>query len=204
MLRAVQDYGIDAPWPGEEAAGREAVGAQVGPTPAHVCDGRGSDVGGRSWVQEAGREGEEGRPGRRTQAHEPSPRRRAAAKEEVTEADVATRQRNKHIGSSLDDWLKEESAKDPSFAAGLEERFDKYRLAQELKAMREQAGLSQKQLAERVHTKQPSIARLERARVLPKLDLLQRVARALGAEVVVSFRRIPSNPRRNRVASAIR
>ena len=117
---------------------------------------------------------------------------------------MATRQRNKHIGSSLDDWLKEESAKDPSFAAGLEERFDKYRLAQELKAMREQAGLSQKQLAERVHTKQPSIARLERARVLPKLDLLQRVARALGAEVVVSFRRIPSNPRRNRVANATR
>ena len=67
-----------------------------------------------------------------------------------------------------------------------------------------EAGLSQKQLAERVHTKQPSIARLERARVLPKLDLLQRVARALGAEVVVSFRRIPSNRRRNRVASATR
>lgn len=115
---------------------------------------------------------------------------------------MATRHRNRHIGSSLDDWLKKESAKDRSFAAGLDERFNKYRLAQELKAMREQAGLSQKQLAERVHTKQPSIARLERARVLPKLDLLQRVARALGAEVMVSFRRVRSSPRRSRVASA--
>jgi len=111
---------------------------------------------------------------------------------------VATRHRNKHIGSSLEDWLKEESAKDPSFAAGLDENFNKYRLAQELRIMREKAGLSQKQLAERVRTKQPSIARLEAARAWPKLDLLQRVARALGAEMVVSFRRPHAVSRRNR------
>jgi ribosome-binding protein aMBF1 (putative translation factor) len=107
---------------------------------------------------------------------------------------VATRNRKKHIGSSLDDWLEEESAKDPSFTAGLDEQFNKYRLAQQLKALREKAGLSQKQLAERVRTKQPSIARLEGARAWPRLDLLQRVARALGAEMSVSFhqpRRIP-------------
>ncbi len=92
---------------------------------------------------------------------------------------MATRHRNKHIGSSLEDWLEEESAKDPSFAAGLDE------------------GLSQKQLAERVKTKQPSIARLEGARAWPRLDLLQRVARALGAEMIVSFRR-PQAARRSR------
>jgi len=117
---------------------------------------------------------------------------------------VATRHRNKHIGSSLDEWLTEESGKDPSFVAGLDEQFNKYRLAQDLKAMREKAGLSQKQLADRVHTKQPSIARLERARVLPRLDLLQRVARALGAEVVVSFRPVRTAARRSRPASLSR
>ena len=110
---------------------------------------------------------------------------------------MATRHRNKHIGSSLEDWLEEESAKDPSFAAGVDEQFNKYRLAQQLKALRERAGLSQKQLAERVKTKQPSIARLEGARAWPKLDLLQRVARALGAEMIVSFRR-PHAGRRSR------
>jgi HTH-type transcriptional regulator/antitoxin HipB len=104
---------------------------------------------------------------------------------------VAMRKRNnKHIGSSLDEWLEEEAAKDPSFAAGLDERFDKYRLAQQLRTLREKAGLSQEQLAKRVRTKQPSIARMENARTVPKLDLLQRVARALGAEMVVSFRRV--------------
>jgi len=112
--------------------------------------------------------------------------------------DVATRHRNKHIGSSLENWLKEESARDPSFAAGLDEQFNKYRLAQELRTLRERAGLSQKQLAERVHTKQPSIARLEGARAWPKLDLLQRVARALGAEMIVNFRRPHRTGRRRR------
>jgi ribosome-binding protein aMBF1 (putative translation factor) len=111
---------------------------------------------------------------------------------------VATRHRNKHIGSSLDEWLEEEGKRDPSFAAGLDEHFNKYRLAQQLKALREKAGLSQKQLAERVKTKQPSIARLEGARAWPKLDLLQRVARALGAEMVVSFRRFHATGRRSR------
>jgi len=115
----------------------------------------------------------------------------------MTEEDVATRHRNKHIGSSLDEWLEEEGTKDPSFAAGLDERFNKYRLAQQLKALREKAGLSQKQLAERVKTKQPSIARLEGARAWPRLDLLQRVARALGAEMIVGFRR-PRAGRRSR------
>ena len=111
---------------------------------------------------------------------------------------MASRHRNKHIGSSLDEWLEEEGTKDPSFAAGLDEQFNKYRLAQQLKALRERAGLSQKQLAERVHTKQPSIARLEGARAWPKLDLLQRVARALGAEMIVSFRRPHAAGRRSR------
>jgi len=119
----------------------------------------------------------------------------------MMEVDVATRRRNKHIGSSLDEWLEEESAKDASFAVGLDEQFNKYRLAQELKALREKAGLSQKQLAERVKTKQPSIARMEGARAWPRLDLLQRVARALGAEMVVGFRR-PRAGRRNRERDA--
>ncbi len=106
-----------------------------------------------------------------------------------------TRQRNRHIGTSLDDWIKDESAKDASFAAGLDEQFDKYRLAQKLKAMRQGAGLSQEELAERVRTKQPSIARIEKAQTLPKLDFLQRVAHGLGWEMEVRFRRIRAGRR---------
>ena len=52
----------------------------------------------------------------------------------MMEVDVATRRRNKHIGSSLDEWLAEESAMDASLAVRLDEQFNKYRLAQELKS----------------------------------------------------------------------
>jgi len=106
-----------------------------------------------------------------------------------------TRQRNRHIGTSLDDSFKDESAKDASFAGGLDEQFDKYRLAQKLRAMRQGAGLSQEQLAERVRTKQPSIARIEKAQTLPKLDFLQRVAHGLGWKMEVRFSRIQARRR---------
>jgi len=121
-----------------------------------------------------------------------------------------TRRRNRHIGTSLDDWFKEEASKDASFSAGLGEQFDKYRLAQRLKLMRLGAGLSQAELAERVHTRQPSIARIEKAQTLPKLDFIQRVAHGLGWKMEVRFKRIQavkrirSAKRRTRVRSTRR
>ena len=36
---------------------------------------------------------------------------------------------NKHVGVSLDEWLEEEIAKDPSFAVGLNEQMEKFRKA---------------------------------------------------------------------------
>jgi hypothetical protein len=33
---------------------------------------------------------------------------------------------NKHVGISLDEWLEEEIAKDPSFAVGLNEQMKKF------------------------------------------------------------------------------
>ena len=47
--------------------------------------------------------------------------------------------------------------------------------------------ISQTQLAARVGTKQAAIARLESGRVVPKLDLFDRVARALGKRLDVRF-----------------
>lgn len=46
-------------------------------------------------------------------------------------------------------------------------------------------GLTQEQLAEKVGTKQPSIARLESGRSTPNLDFLQRVAEALNTQVEI-------------------
>ncbi len=73
---------------------------------------------------------------------------------------------------SLEEW-EAERMQDPEFVAALAAR------------ERIQRGLTQKQLAEMVGTKQSSIARLERGTTPPNLTFLGKVAAALGARVEV-------------------
>lgn len=61
------------------------------------------------------------------------------------------------------------------------------RVGVEIKARREAAGLSQRQLAEIVGIRQPNIARLEAGDVLPTLGTLDRIADALGLTLEVGF-----------------
>lgn len=49
-----------------------------------------------------------------------------------------------------------------------------------IREARGRAGLTQAELAERVGTSQPAIARYERARVMPDLDTLHRIVGACG------------------------
>jgi len=53
---------------------------------------------------------------------------------------------------------------------------------------RERRGITQSELAERMGTTQPSVARLEAGGVSPSLGTLHRVAGALGLELVIDFR----------------
>jgi transcriptional regulator with XRE-family HTH domain len=56
-----------------------------------------------------------------------------------------------------------------------------------VRAARRRAGVSQVELAERAGTSQPSIARLEKGLVSPTVITLDRIARALGADLVIDF-----------------
>lgn len=49
---------------------------------------------------------------------------------------------------------------------------------------RMQAGLTQSQLARKMKTKQPSIARVESGKMLPSLDFLDKLAKAIGTELI--------------------
>jgi DNA-binding XRE family transcriptional regulator len=95
--------------------------------------------------------------------------------------------KNKHIGSSVGDWLSDEGARDPGFTAEVEAQVDRLELARKVRRMREDAGLTQAQLAARVGTKQPGIARVERGRSVASLELLHRIAAATGHTLRVSF-----------------
>ena len=65
------------------------------------------------------------------------------------------------------------------------EAFD---LAARVRSAREKLGISQAELAARIGSTQPAVARLEAGGVSPSLDTLHRVADALGLELVVEFR----------------
>jgi transcriptional regulator with XRE-family HTH domain len=94
---------------------------------------------------------------------------------------------------SLKDWEKKVLD-----APGAEERVaeieDELRLAAGLTALREQAGLSQRQLAELLGVKQPRVAAIEKAKNVT-IDVLERYVDALGGTlhvtVVKGNRRIP-------------
>jgi|UniRef100_A0A7C1J7Z1 DNA-binding XRE family transcriptional regulator len=77
------------------------------------------------------------------------------------------------------DTLQEEM-KDPVFKEAWDDFELQYKLASLLIRLRSEAGLSQAELAKRVGTTQSAIARMESGKVIPRLESLQRIARACG------------------------
>jgi len=86
------------------------------------------------------------------------------------------------------DLYLEEQLKDPVFAERFEAAGEAWDVALQIAALREKAGLSQKQLAKKLHTSQQQISRLESPSYEGhSLSMLRRVAHALNAKVRVSI-----------------
>ena len=86
------------------------------------------------------------------------------------------------------DLYLEEQLKDPVFAERFEQAGEAWDVALQLAALREKAGLSQKELARKLHTSQQQISRLESAGYEGhSLSMLRRVAEALHSQVRVIF-----------------
>ncbi len=79
--------------------------------------------------------------------------------------------------------LAELEPKHPGLSKRLESRVAELQLGRKLRDLRVKRGLSQAELAGRAGTAQASVARIESGRALPKLDLIVRLAPALGARV---------------------
>ena len=62
-----------------------------------------------------------------------------------------------------------------------------YDIKHEIIRLRLEQGLSQKELAEKINTKQSAISRLESSDYNPSIELLAKVANALGKELQISF-----------------
>lgn len=72
---------------------------------------------------------------------------------------------------------------------GYQEAGHAFDLGARVRAERENLGLTQEELATRMGTSQPSVARLKAGGVTPTLDTLSRVADSLGLELVVDSRK---------------
>ncbi len=95
--------------------------------------------------------------------------------------------KNPHVGSSVGDYVRNRMARETDLEKRVQVEFDRLALARNVKRLRESHKLSQEQLAVLAGTKQPAIARLESGKVVPRIDLLQKIARALGMRLNVSF-----------------
>ena len=86
------------------------------------------------------------------------------------------------------DLYLEAQQKDPGFAERFERAGEAWDVAVQLAALREKAGLSQRQLARKLHTSQQNISRLESPSYEGhSLNMLRRVAEVLGATVRVTL-----------------
>ena len=93
---------------------------------------------------------------------------------------------NDDFGEYLKDQLR-----DPGFSAVFEEEKEKVDLAIKILNIRRKAGLSQKELAERIGTTQSVIARMENSAYSGySVRMLRRIAAALGTRLYIDFRPI--------------
>jgi DNA-binding XRE family transcriptional regulator len=77
-----------------------------------------------------------------------------------------------------------EKTQDPAFASLYDETLAALRLGLALCEAREQLGLTQQEVEARTGVPQETLSRIERGR-MPSLVTLQKIARALGVQVVV-------------------
>lgn len=91
--------------------------------------------------------------------------------------------------------LKRELLTDPDVRESYEEQAAEFNVAQELIAARARAGLTQRDVAERMGTTQSVIARLEGGMRAPSMRTVQRYAQAVGGRVVVRIEVLPVSKR---------
>ena len=81
--------------------------------------------------------------------------------------------------------------RDPEYEKGYNALEEEFTLAAAMIEARARAGLTQQQLAERMHTTQAVIARLESGRMKPSTRTLERLAAATGLRLRILFEPTP-------------
>src|SRR5271165_3496262 len=79
-------------------------------------------------------------------------------------------------------WMKQ-----PKYRRAYEALEEEFVLASAVVDVRSRAGLTQKELARKMGTTQPVVARLESGRTRPSMRTLERLAKATGSRLLIRF-----------------
>ena len=89
--------------------------------------------------------------------------------------------------SDLKRYINERKKRDPRFARGYKQGYERFKIGVMLRQARESAGLTQEELARRLKTKKTAISRIENHAEDIKLSTLERVASVLGKQLQISI-----------------
>ena len=89
--------------------------------------------------------------------------------------------------SDLEKYITKRKVIDKKFSANFEEGYKDFEVSVILKQLRKESGLTQKDLAEKLHTKKTAISRIENQGKDIKVSTLFKIAKALHKQVVINF-----------------
>ena len=87
----------------------------------------------------------------------------------------------------LEKYIEKRKARDPEFADGFEIGYEQFKIGVILRAAREEAGLTQDDLAEKLHTKKSAISRIENHAEDIRLSTLEKFAEAIGKRLTLKI-----------------
>jgi len=85
--------------------------------------------------------------------------------------------------SDLKKYVIKRKSRDPNFKENYDSRYEQLKIGALLKQAREEAGLTQEELAVKLNTKKSAISRIENHAEDIKLSTLEKFANALGKEL---------------------
>jgi ribosome-binding protein aMBF1 (putative translation factor) len=88
--------------------------------------------------------------------------------------------------TSFDEYLKEQ-LKDPKFKKEWDRTEPEYQVLEEIIKARIEKNLSQRKLAKKAKTTQAVLSRIENMTVSPSIQLVQRIAEAMGKKLEIKF-----------------
>jgi len=89
--------------------------------------------------------------------------------------------------SDLKKYISDRKKRDPDFAEGFDAGYEQFKIGVMLKQARIEAGITQEELAERLHTKKTAVSRIENHADDIKLSTLEKFAEATGKRLMLKI-----------------